>query len=193
MSGEDRSKFSAVLDRYVALLLKWNERINLTAARDRRTVEDEHIRDAELVARAVRPGDRLVDVGSGAGLPGLVVAILRPGAEVTLVEPNAKKVAFLRAAVEHTECRNVTVIRGRDSDLPGESWDRAVSRATMEPPAWLAAGARLVPIGGRVGVLVADETKLPEDRPGLSQEDVDRATLPSGAPRVVAWYLRSVA
>jgi 16S rRNA (guanine527-N7)-methyltransferase len=181
----------AALGRWCDLLLRWNRRVNLTSVTDPAAVAEVHLVDSSLAAIGLGEGERLVDVGSGAGLPGLVVAVLRPDVAVTLVEPTAKKVAFLRAAVEATGCRNVEVVRGRDVDLPGAAWDRAVSRATMEPAEWLRSGARLVPPGGRVGAMVAAEGKLPTAPSGLALVERHAVVLPtSRAARTIGWYRR---
>src|SRR5262245_25357640 len=85
----------AWLDR----LVEWNARIDLTAARDAGELADLMLADAALLARRIAPNERLVDVGSGAGGPGLALALLRPDVETTLVEPMQKRTSFLRTAV----------------------------------------------------------------------------------------------
>jgi len=83
-----------------------------------------------------------LDVGSGSGAPGLPIALLGPRLRVTLLEPMQKRVAFLRPAVG-TLGVTVQVSRGRVEDVPERSTDVAISRATLPPPEWLRAGARL--------------------------------------------------
>ncbi len=182
---------AAALGRWCDLLLRWNRRINLTAVTDPRQVVEIHLLDSTLAAIGLGPGERVVDVGSGAGLPGIVIAVLRPDVKVTLVEPTAKKIAFLRTAVDVAGCENVDVVRRRDVDLPQAEWDRAVSRATMEPTAWLRAGSRLVRAGGKVGVMVAGADKLPAAPEGMSLVERHSLVLPtSGAPRAIGWYVK---
>src|SRR4029079_16814605 len=82
-----------------SLLLTWNARINLTGAGTRDELLGEHFPDALAMASLVPPGARLVDVGSGGGLPAVPLSVLRPDLGLTLVEPRAKRVAFLRTAV----------------------------------------------------------------------------------------------
>src|SRR5262245_10579524 len=89
---------SPELDRYLALLLQWNAQINLTAARTREALMRDHVPDALALSELIEAGS-LVDVGSGAGLPALPLALLRPALRIRLVEPRAKKAAFLRTAV----------------------------------------------------------------------------------------------
>jgi 16S rRNA (guanine527-N7)-methyltransferase len=84
-----------------------------------------------------------LDVGSGAGAPGLVLALLRPELPITLVEPKAKRVAFLRSAIGQLGLRRAVVEPVRSSALPAAGHDVAISRATFSPDDWLEEGARL--------------------------------------------------
>jgi 16S rRNA (guanine527-N7)-methyltransferase len=105
---------------------------------------------------AASPADgSWVDVGSGAGAPGLVLAMMLPGVRMTLVEPRDRRVAFLRSAIGKFGLSNTTVERGRSDRLPARMWDTAVSRATLPPPEWLQEGVRLAK--GAVWVLLARE------------------------------------
>ncbi len=100
-----------------------------------------------------------MDVGSGAGAPGLALAIVRPDLEGVLVEPLDKRVAFLRRSTgslaSHLGSR-VTVVRGRGEALVAQrrTFDAAISRATLPPPEWLKLGVDLAP-KGEVWVLLA--------------------------------------
>ena len=88
------------LARYASLVLEWGARINLTGARTPEALADDHLADALALLRFLPPGAfSFVDVGSGAGLPGLVLALLRPDAAGTLLEPIGKKHAFLAHAI----------------------------------------------------------------------------------------------
>jgi 16S rRNA (guanine527-N7)-methyltransferase len=138
------------------LVVSWNARTNLTRARGPDELVDLYLADAALlgVASAALPEHRKwVDVGSGAGAPGLGLGLLAPGLELTLVEPRSKRVAFLRSALGQFGRVDVRVMRQRSSELPEKSWDVAVSRATLPPAEWLAEGARLARHG--VWVLLA--------------------------------------
>lgn len=126
--SEQRALTDSLL-RYLALLAKWNRTYNLTAVRDPAQMLVQHIFDSAAVvsalrrrveARAQRPsGARpsIVDVGSGAGLPGIVIALLWPDADLVLVEPVAKRAAFLQQAVAELALTNVRVIRSRVENL----------------------------------------------------------------------------
>lgn len=140
-------------------IVDWNARIDLTAARSDDELVDLMVADALVLAQRVPRGARFVDVGSGAGAPGLALAIVRPDLEAVLVEPLDKRVTFLRRTIgtiaSHLGSR-VTVVRGRGELLvsQGRTFDAAISRATLPPPEWLALGARLAP-EGEVWLLLA--------------------------------------
>lgn len=140
---------------YLELLEAWNARLDLTAARTRQAMTALLEEDAAELARRVARGAAVVDVGSGAGAPGLPLAILRPDLRVTLVEPTGKRVAFLRTVLGTLGRTDVRVVKARGEALEDGAWDEAVSRATLPPAEWLALGRRLVRPGGRVWVLLA--------------------------------------
>jgi 16S rRNA (guanine527-N7)-methyltransferase len=127
------------------LVVTWNERVDLTAARDADELVDLFVADAIVLAEATRPRapESWVDVGSGAGAPAIPLALLVPALRLTLVEPKAKRVAFLRTALVRAGRGDVKVERLRSEDLPELSWDVAVSRATLDPARWAEEGARL--------------------------------------------------
>lgn len=143
------------LSRYLDLLLLWNRRINLTAIREPGQIVEKHFLDSLAVAAHVPPNARtIMDVGSGAGFPGAVIALARPSLEVVLVEPSHKKAAFLQALRRELPCPLLLVVADRIEHVmtaPGfEPVDVAVSRATFELPRWLEIGRGLVKPGGIV-------------------------------------------
>ena len=140
---------------YVRTLLTWNAKVNLTAARDATDVVGEHVVDAFAMARLVPPAAAVCDVGAGGGLPGIPFALLRPDCVVTMVEPRAKRVAFLRTAVRECRLATAQVLRARAEELPRQGFDVAGARATFGPEEWLAVGATLVRPGGLVLVFSA--------------------------------------
>jgi len=143
----------AQLDAYLDLLFQANQTMNLTRIVDRPAAEAQHICDAlTLLPFLPREAHRLADVGSGGGVPGIPLAIVRPDAEITLIESTKKKAAFLRSCAEAIELKNLTVLDQRVEDVAHsphrESFDIAVARAvaTMD---WLAEWCLpLVRIGG---------------------------------------------
>lgn len=159
------------VDAFMALLLTWNARINLTGAHSRDGVIAEHLPDAFALASRLPAPAAVVDVGSGGGLPALPLAILRPTLSISLVEPIAKKVAFLRTAVRDLGLgTQVTIVLGRGEQLATASparFDVAISRATFAPAAWLVLGRHLVRPGGRVFALAAPRDLPPGGPPPL--------------------------
>jgi 16S rRNA (guanine527-N7)-methyltransferase len=177
------------LSTWIALVAAWNARIDLTAARSDDELCDLMLADAAVLARHLPPSARVVDVGSGAGAPGLGVALLRPDLQLTLIEPLQKRVAFLRTVVGSVQLRGARpeVVRGRGEDLVGRPrFTVAISRATLPPAAWLELGAKLAP-DGDVWVLLAREE--PPTMTGRAVADDLRYVWPlTGAERRVARY-----
>src|SRR5581483_3715969 len=112
--------------RYRQELLDWNTRINLTAITDPEEVLLKHFLDSlSLLTVYDRSHTRLLDIGSGAGFPGLPLKIVRPEWHVTLLEATGKKTVFLRHIVEMLQLSNVEIIHGRAEDLAHKSEYRA--------------------------------------------------------------------
>jgi 16S rRNA (guanine527-N7)-methyltransferase len=132
------------MGRLLDLVCDWNARVDLTAARSNQELVDLFVADALVLAReSATQGQHWIDVGAGAGAPGLPLALLSPGLGMTLVEPRAKRVAFLRTALGLLGRVDVSVERARSDELESGAFDVAVSRATLAPDAWLKGGARL--------------------------------------------------
>jgi 16S rRNA (guanine527-N7)-methyltransferase len=144
--------------RYGALLLTWTSRINLTGAVSLEDLAAEHLPDSFALASRLSDAGALsgIDVGSGGGLPALPLSILCPNLSLRLLEPIAKKAAFLRTAIRELGLApRVTVENRRVQAVPPGRYDVALSRATFPPPAWLPIAADLVRPGGRVFLLAA--------------------------------------
>jgi 16S rRNA (guanine527-N7)-methyltransferase len=158
----DPAQTDALL-RFTALLIEWNRKINLTGAKSAAVLAADHYPDAFALAKRLGQPARLVDVGSGGGLPALPLALLRPGLVVRLCEPIAKKGAFLRTAIRElglSDRVSLDVRRGEELAEAAERFDVATSRATFAPAAWLALGRQLVRPGGRVFVLTVPGVEL---------------------------------
>ena len=134
----------ATLECYLDLLEKWNRVYNLTAIRERSRMVTHHLLDSLAVLPHVR-GPRVLDVGSGAGLPGIPLAVAGPALHVTLLESNHKKSAFLTQAVAELQLANVQVVMERvESWQPEARFDTIVSRAFAELGEFASLAGRLL-------------------------------------------------
>jgi 16S rRNA (guanine527-N7)-methyltransferase len=174
------------LAQWLDQLVAWNARLDLTAARSTDELLDIMIVDALVLAPRIEKDTTVVDVGTGAGAPGLALAILRPDLRVTLVEPLAKRVAFLRTALAALGREDIGLLRLRADELKTR-WDVAIARATFPPAEWLERGTLLVPPGGSVWVLLAKEPP-PESEGAVIAEDVPYAWPGTDAPRRAVRY-----
>jgi 16S rRNA (guanine527-N7)-methyltransferase len=149
---------------YLALLVKWNRTHNLTAIRDPLAMVTHHLLDSLSVLPHLplaAAGARIADVGSGAGLPGIPLAIARPRWRVALAESSQKKAAFLRQAAIELALDNVEVHEGRvEAWRPQPPFDLVISRAFAALAEFIAACRHLVVPGG---TLVAMKGTKPKD------------------------------
>ena len=170
-----RSKLSAYLD----LLAKWNRVYNLTAIRDRDRMDALHIEDALAVLPFLpdRSNLRVLDVGSGGGIPGIPLAIARSTWNIVLVDSSAKKVAFLRQAAIELGLTNVTAEAVRIEEFQdAEPFDVVISRAFSDLPTFArVARNHLAPRG----LIVAMKGALPKDEIAALPEDVVVTSTPS--------------
>ena len=158
--------FAAPLLDYLALLARWNQTYNLTAVRDPREMVAKHLLDSlamhSFVDGLVADGGALADLGTGAGLPGIPLAIVKPGLRVTLVESNGKKARFMREAIRQLGLADVRVAESRIEafDEPG-AYAAITARALATLPLIVELGGHLLAPGGRLlamkGIYPADE------------------------------------
>lgn len=187
---------------YGNLMLRWNERVNLTAITDPVGVIDKHLLDSLAVLQDVPPGPQTVlDLGAGAGLPGLPWAIVREDLDVTLVDAVQKKVAFMKTAIATLRlAQRARAIHLRASGA-GDGLGRfqvVVSRAFMGVGEWLPLAAEFLAPGGVVLAMVGqsppDDGRAEAARAGLVLTTARRFTLPiSGDPRGVLVFRSSPA
>ena len=146
LNEQQISKFQ----RYLELLLEWNEKFNLTAITDKDEIEEKHFIDSiELVKFFDVKNKTLLDVGSGAGFPGIPLAIVEPTLQITLLESNGKRVSFLREVVKELDLKNVEIIQGRSEELgTREKYDIVTARAVKELNVLLEITFYLVKVGG---------------------------------------------
>lgn len=173
----DDSIIERLLD-YVDLLLRWNAAYNLTAVRDPGEMITRHLLDSLVVLPFVS-GNSLADLGTGAGLPGIPLALALPGLEVHLVDSNGKKARFLREAVRHLRLERVRVAESRVELVEGE-FDSITARAFATLADMLGWAGHLLKPGGR---WLALKGRFPQDEldvlpSGFVVEAVHRLLVP---------------
>ncbi len=189
----------ALLERYAERLLAWNRKVNLTSVTAPAEVAEKHIVDSLLVLRAIEGARTLLDVGAGAGLPGVPLACARRDLEVTCCDSVGKKVAFVKAVSAElgVDVRAIAVRAAGDPER--ERLPRAgavVSRALADPSDWVPLGARYVAGGGVLVAMlgrVAEGGRLLEigRASGLELVSIERYELPaSRAARAIACWRR---
>ena len=171
----------ARLEAYLALLAKWNQTYNLTAVREEERMVSYHLLDSLTLVPQLNGGTRLLDVGSGGGMPGIPAAIARPDLQVVLLDSNHKKTTFLRQAVIELKLDNVEVITDRvEAYQPEQKFDRITSRAFAELAEFVKLTRHLLAPGGQYvamkGVYPYEEIALlPE---GVTVAEVVPLTVP---------------
>lgn len=151
---------------YVALLQKWNRVYNLTAVRDPQKMLVQHLLDSLAVLPHIS-GRRVIDVGTGPGLPGIPLALANPALEVALLDSNHKKTTFLRQACLELGLANATVLCERvEAWRPAEKYDVVISRAFSDLAEFAALARHLCKDGGAMlamkGIYPHEElTRLP--------------------------------
>ncbi len=142
------------LKTYAEMLVAWNEKINLTTILDDEGIAVKHFIDSFTILPQLKKGARLIDVGTGAGFPGIPLAIVRPDIQVTLVDSLRKKVDFLEEVIKELALTNIRAFHSRAEDfarLPKhrEKYDVAVARAVALLPALLEYCLPFVKVGGQ--------------------------------------------
>ena len=144
--------------RYRDLLIEWNEKFNLTAITDPDEIEEKHFIDSLYLDKYVDVENKtLLDVGTGAGFPGLALAIAHPTLKVTLLESNGKKITFLKEVVKELKLDNVIIIQSRAEEFfDREHFDIVTARAVKELNILLELTVPFVKVGG---VFIAYKSK----------------------------------
>ena len=119
------------IQKYKEHLFKWNKIHNLTGAKDEKTV-DEFIYDAVYPLSFLPKVKNLLDIGTGAGFPGMILAFALPDTEVTLVEPLSKRASFLQFIKADLGLQNVTVVKKRVEEMDGKIYELITSRAVTD-------------------------------------------------------------
>lgn len=153
---------------FLKLLAKWNQAWNLTSIRDPLEMVPLHILDS-LTARSFLSGPQILDVGCGAGLPGIPLALTEPARHFTLVDATLKKITFVRQAVAELKLKNAVAVHTRIEDYqPVAPFDTVICRAFASLPDFIRGAERLVAPGGQ---FLAMKGRLPAD---------ELAALPAG-------------
>ena len=142
------------LDQYAEILVEYNKKVNLTAITDPEGVEDKHFVDSLLFAVQPEVKGKMVDVGSGAGFPGVVAKIYKPDLELTLMEPTGKRVEFLKYLCAELGLTGVEFVKERAEEAARKQWrekfDLASARAVANLPALCEYCLPLVRVGGKM-------------------------------------------
>lgn len=165
---------------YLALLRRWNRVYNLTAVKSDTGILTRHLLDSLSVVPYLQ-GKKVVDIGSGAGLPGVPVAVACPEKQITLLDSNAKRCRFLRQVQAELNMQNVKVVQQRAEEYrPAEKFDNLLSRAFSSLQDFIACSKHLLADGGQVlamkGVWPGEEAaELPT---GFIIKNVVKLTVP---------------
>lgn len=140
---------------YIRELMRWNRRINLTAEKDERSILERHVADSLQFAKAMTGPGETVDIGSGAGFPGIPLKIVFPGLPMTLLESRRKRANFLKSVLRNLGLKGIEVIQARAEELADDAACRsrfqyALLRAVAKLGPSLALGAPLIRDGGRL-------------------------------------------
>lgn len=169
---------------YLDVLQVWNRKLALVAQTDMRQIMAKHFADSLFVASLCLPGNSLVDLGSGAGFPGLPIAIARPASRACLIESRGKKASFLEEVCRAAAVRNVDVLNMRIETVATQVNHRdcyavATGRALTDSARFFALATRFLEPGGRAVAM----RSVGEQDPALSDLEEIRYELPDGTPR----------
>ena len=148
--------------KYFEMLVERNEHVNLTAITNKIDVFTIHFEDSKAGAALLKNGSSVLDVGSGAGFPGMALAIERPDCKITLLEGRGKKCDFLKEVVTELGLSNVEIINGRAEELKSNGFDFVVSRAVARLPKLLKFCAPHVKRGGEILAWKTDIAEVAE-------------------------------
>ncbi len=167
------------LVRYLDGMMKWNRAFNLTAIREEREMVIKHLLDS-LAALPWLTGDKVIDVGTGAGLPGMVLAIVCPEKQVTLLDSNSKKTRFLLQMVGELQLSNVKVVHSRVEEYREQTYDTVTSRAFASLSDMLHWCAHLKNEAGRFAAMKGryPAEEIAELPSGFTVVDVPRISVP---------------
>ena len=164
MNNEQAEKFY----KYMKLLIEWNEKINLTAITEENEIILKHFIDSLTVLKYINQTDRIIDVGTGAGFPGIPIAIMMSNTKITLLDSLNKRINFLNDVIKELELKNIETIHSRSEDCgkdisKREYYDIAIARAVANLTTLSEYLLPFVKIGGKMicmkGSEVGEELK----------------------------------
>ncbi len=150
---------------YKEMLVEWNEKINLTAITDDEEIIAKHIIDSLEIVKYIEEGQNIIDVGTGAGLPGVIIAIYFEGkVEITLFDALNKRIVFLQEVIDKLSLKNVEAVHGRAEETSKteeyrEAYDTVVSRAVARLNVLMEITVPFVKVNGTCLYMKADKTE----------------------------------
>jgi len=187
----------ASISTYIDLLLKWNARVNLTAVRNPEEIVTRHFGESLFAVRTLMPSaferpvsagqggqQTVIDLGSGAGFPGLPFAMFVPAAQVMLIESNNKKAAFLNEVISALGVKNAKVFSQRAEEYPGRA-DLVTMRAVEQFEKALAIAVGLVAKQGRVALMIGISQMILARSFAPDVDWEESVTVPGGHSRVL--------
>ena len=193
----------AKLSRYAAALKEWNEKMNLTSITEENQVIEKHFFDCIITAKTYDFSSRLVaDIGSGAGFPGMIIALLFPTSKVTLIDATKKKFAFLEFIKQELDLKNVEFYVGRVEEMKDkrQAYDVVISRGFASMRVFLEVAAPICRISGTIiamkGSRGDEEMEKAKDMIRLTcvrLKKKEETTLPNGEVRINYFFAKDKA
>lgn len=181
------------ISTYIDLLLKWNARMNLTAIREPSEIVQRHFGESLFVAKYLleqKVPQTAIDLGSGAGFPGVPFAMLAPEVQVTLIESQQKKATFLKELIYALGLKNVKVVGHRAESYPGTA-DLVMLRAVEKFEQVLPTAARLTKPGGRIALMIGSDQVESAKKLGTDVNWGETIPVPCSNSREVLLGIRS--
>jgi 16S rRNA (guanine527-N7)-methyltransferase len=184
---------STAISTYLDLLLRWNARVNLTSVREPEEIVTRHFGESFFAAQHLLSHDssnlHVIDVGSGAGFPGLPIKIWAQNIRLTLIESNQKKATVLREVIRVLKLENAEVYSGRAEAFPHEQNDQigdiVTLRAVEHFDSALRAAISLVKPGGRIALLISEPQTKSALAFGPSVRWLDPVKIPQSERRIL--------
>lgn len=160
MNNEQAEKFY----KYMKLLIEWNEKINLTAITEENEIILKHFIDSLTVLKYINQTDRIIDVGTGAGFPGIPIAIMMPNTKITLLDSLNKRINFLNDVIKELDLKNIETIHSRSENCgkdisKRENYDIAIARAVANLTTLSEYLLPFVKIGGKMICMKGSEVE----------------------------------